>query len=57
MNNELLKKYMRLVMFEESVSYLNSVNKSSNEDAPKFTREEFEVLKSIEKDIDREFYD
>lgn len=53
----LLEKYMRLVMSEESVSYLTCINdKFKRSDAPEFNIEEIEVLTSIEKEILKEFY-
>ena len=47
----LLNKYMRLVMSEEDVSYLSCINDGWNYGSPKFTDEEIELLKEIEKEI------
>tara|TARA_R110000782_G_scaffold249769_1_gene336998 strand:+ start:490 stop:666 length:177 start_codon:yes stop_codon:yes gene_type:complete len=49
---ELLKKYIQLIISEESVNYLSNCNSSWGSDAPEFTEDEIKELKSIAKEVD-----
>jgi hypothetical protein len=49
---KLLKKYIQLIVSEESVNYLSNCNSAWTSDAPKFTDNEIIELKSIAKEVD-----
>lgn len=47
--HSLLKKYMRHILDEESITYLSKINSWSSSQT--FTDEEIEILEKIEKEI------
>jgi len=53
--NELLKKYMQLILAEESVTYLSCAMDGWKHGAPKFTDEEMQVLKRIDDEIHKDY--